>query len=197
MLCTYVYDPTPAVTSTAVQATVLKIELSDLTTVKPFVDSFLALNLPLHPGLLSDASYGVYRACVGIYGMSVARRCSPTAVSFLSNRFPSIILSAENETFHDLRVPSLAANMHRAITSCGFQFSLCRKGSQATRLAGPRCSRAVSCNGFGHDRLELLWIWPFSRRLSAEVCVSATASCSLVAQGLAGTPFFLVGSVGS
>ncbi|CAJ1367108.1 unnamed protein product [Effrenium voratum] len=30
------------------KATILKIELSDLTTVKPFVESFLALKLPLH-----------------------------------------------------------------------------------------------------------------------------------------------------
>ncbi|CAK9055750.1 unnamed protein product [Durusdinium trenchii] len=30
------------------KATILKIELSDLSSVKPFVESFLALNLPLH-----------------------------------------------------------------------------------------------------------------------------------------------------
>lgn len=30
------------------KATILKIELSDLTSIKPFVESFLALNLPLH-----------------------------------------------------------------------------------------------------------------------------------------------------
>lgn len=30
------------------KATILKIELSDLTSIKPFADSFLALNLPLH-----------------------------------------------------------------------------------------------------------------------------------------------------
>lgn len=30
------------------KATILTIDISDLTTVKPFVDSFLALNLPLH-----------------------------------------------------------------------------------------------------------------------------------------------------
>jgi len=30
------------------QATIIQIELSDLTTVKPFVESFLALGLPLH-----------------------------------------------------------------------------------------------------------------------------------------------------
>uniref|UniRef100_A0A7S2J0L4 Protochlorophyllide reductase n=1 Tax=Zooxanthella nutricula TaxID=1333877 RepID=A0A7S2J0L4_9DINO len=30
------------------KATILRIELSDLTTIKPFVEAFLALNLPLH-----------------------------------------------------------------------------------------------------------------------------------------------------
>eukprot|EP00420_Gonyaulax_spinifera_P011952 CAMPEP_0197927880 /NCGR_PEP_ID=MMETSP1439-20131203/101407_1 /TAXON_ID=66791 /ORGANISM="Gonyaulax spinifera, Strain CCMP409" /LENGTH=390 /DNA_ID=CAMNT_0043550469 /DNA_START=54 /DNA_END=1226 /DNA_ORIENTATION=- len=30
------------------EATILKLELSDLRTIKPFVDSFLALNMPLH-----------------------------------------------------------------------------------------------------------------------------------------------------